>query len=888
MKKVLSFLAAIVLLGAFATSAWAYYNGSVVAPSGQTIYYKISSTQTTTISFPGSSSSNPWGSYTKPTGALVIPDSITYNGTKYPVTSIDYYAFYYCSGLTSVIIPNSVTSIDEYAFYGCSGLTSVTIPNSVTSIGNSAFYQCTGLTSVTIPSSVTSIGNSAFSSCSSLTSVTIPSSVTSIGNYAFSSCTGLTSIIFNADSCIYAGYAGGSSYPVFDGCSNLTSITFGINVKCIPSYLCYGCSGLTSITIPDSVTLIGNSAFSGCSGLTSVTIGSSVTSIGDSAFYNCSGLTSVTIPNSVTLIGNSAFRFCSSMDTVYMMPATPPSLGSNAFYNNASGRVFILAGCTYDNYYTTVSSNPWYYYRNNLRTPTININVNVLSSNTAHGTANVVLGPGNATVRCDSTVVVQATANSDYHFDHWSNGSTANPDTVALTGDITITAYFIGLTVTSSDNTRGSATHTKIGDHLERITATPNTGYHFDHWSNGSTANPATITLTGDSTVTAYFIGLTVTSSDNTRGSATHTKIGDHLERITATPNTGYHFDHWSNGSTANPATITLTGDSTVTAYFERNTYNLTVNVNNTSLGTVATPDGTSALYQDTLIAVATPIEHYHVASWQGQGIVATSADKDTVWVQMLSNRTLTCNFAIDTHTVAATASDIARGSVSGGGNYAYGTPCTVEATAYTGYTFQSWSNGVTANPYTFAVMEDVELTAIFVSPDEQTYTVTVSVNDPAMGSATVNGNATASVMSGTEVTLAATPNSGYHFVRWNDNNTDNPRTVTVTSNMSFTAYFEADGGTEGIEEIDASNIKVYANDGRIVVEGTTDEVRVYDMMGRMITHSSGTHASTTATRRSPSSNLEEEQMVFNVPTSGVYLIKVGILPAKKVVVMKR
>ena len=98
------------------------------------------------------------------------------------------YAFWGCSGLTSLTIPFGVTSIGDWAFYGCSGLTSLTIPSGVTSIGNYAFYDCSGLTSLTLPSGVTSIGIAAFEYCSGLTSLTIPSSVISIGKEAFYNC----------------------------------------------------------------------------------------------------------------------------------------------------------------------------------------------------------------------------------------------------------------------------------------------------------------------------------------------------------------------------------------------------------------------------------------------------------------------------------------------------------------------------------------------------------------------------------------------------------------------------------------------------------------------------------------------------------------------------
>ena len=95
------------------------------------VYYDISGTTATVTSGDN-----------KYSGDIVIPESITYNNSKYSVTSIGNNAFWGCSGLTSVTIPNSVTSIGDKAFYYCRGLTSVTIPNSVTSIGKSAFSFC--------------------------------------------------------------------------------------------------------------------------------------------------------------------------------------------------------------------------------------------------------------------------------------------------------------------------------------------------------------------------------------------------------------------------------------------------------------------------------------------------------------------------------------------------------------------------------------------------------------------------------------------------------------------------------------------------------------------------------------------------------------------------
>ena len=104
------------------------------------------------------------------------------------------FAFYDCSGLTSLTLPSSVTKIGCYALSNCIGLTSLTLPSSVTEIGEHAFLNCRGVTNFTIPSGVTKIGGAAFFCCYGLISLTIPSSVTAIGSQAFKACSSLTSI----------------------------------------------------------------------------------------------------------------------------------------------------------------------------------------------------------------------------------------------------------------------------------------------------------------------------------------------------------------------------------------------------------------------------------------------------------------------------------------------------------------------------------------------------------------------------------------------------------------------------------------------------------------------------------------------------------------------
>ena len=278
------------------------------------IYYNILTDKTNEVevTYRGESFSSYSNEYS---GSVAIPETVTYNGTTYSVTSIGDFAFRGCYDLRSMTIPNSVTSIGKYAFYHCSGLTSITIGNSVTSIGELAFAGCSSLTSITIPNSVTSIGDRAFSGCSGLTSVTIGNNVTYIGHSAFY------------------------------GCSGLTSVTIPNSVTYI-GLLAFGrCSGLTSVTIPNSVTTIQGHAFAYCSGLTSATIGNSVTYIGGGAFRECSRLASITIGESVTSIEVGAFRDCTGLTSVNVLAEVPPALGDDAFYN-VSKKIPVYVPCS--------------------------------------------------------------------------------------------------------------------------------------------------------------------------------------------------------------------------------------------------------------------------------------------------------------------------------------------------------------------------------------------------------------------------------------------------------------------------------------------------------------------------------------------------------------
>ena len=674
--------------------AWDF---SAVTPSGHTLYYNIvnGEAEVTYRSY-GSSYIG---------GDLIIPDTVTYNGIGYSVTSIGESAFSYgdCSSMTSVTIPNSVTSIGNSAFTYCSSLTSVTIPNSVIFIGEGAFAHCYSLTSVTIPNSVTSIGEGAFRECSSLTNVTIPTSINSIGNYAFYGCTSLTSVtvpnsvtsighnvfygctsltsvtIPNSVTSIgESAFRGCSSltnvtipnsvtsigYFAFYGCTSLTNVTIPNSVTSIGHSVFYGCTSLTSVTIPSSVTSIGNYAFYGCTSLTNVTILDSVTSIGDYAFYGCTSLTSVTIPNSVTSIGESAFRGCSSLTSV-TIPSSVTSIGDYAFYGCTS-----LTNVTIPSSVTSIGNYAFY--------GCISLtNVTILDSVTSIGNY--------AFYGCTSlTSVTIPSSVTSIGFDAF--GLCFQIDTLNM-------GHFVPL------NLQGN--NTLLTASIINIPCGATANYQ-NSWGGGNYHEPN------------VDIALTLSAMTNDGGIATiipqngiDIRCSDSTAVIQATANYGYHFVQWNNGNIANPDTLHLVGDSTVTAIFAKNQYTLTITSNDDSIGTVS-GGGTYEYLDEATITATTTAAHHHFVQW-------SDGETDTLrTITVTQDLSLTAIFAIDTHQVATVTNNELYGSVDGAGFFPYGSTVTLTPNPENGYYFVYWNNRDTANPNTFTVTGDTLLSALF------------------------------------------------------------------------------------------------------------------------------------------------------------------------------
>ena len=499
-------------------------------------------------------------------GTIEIPEKVSYEGEEYnvtkigsafsfctgltsitipnTVTTIGGSAFWECSGLTSITIPNSVTSIEEYAFYKCSGLTSVTIPNSVTSIEEYVFYCCSSLASITIPNSVTSIGKYAFYKCSGLTSITIPNSVTSIGRQAFCDCSSLTSVTI-PNSVTSIGQA------AFGGCSGMTSITISNNVTNLEGFS--GCTGLTSVTIPNSVTSIEEYAFQGCSGLTSIVIPNSVKSIKYGAFQGCSGLTSITIPNSVTSIWSLAFAQCQQLTDVYCLAENVPNTNADAFNDSYIEYATLhVPDVSVEVYKTT---DPWKNFKEIVKIMPM-FALTYIVDDEMYKSYQVEEG---VTITPEPALTKEG-----YTFSGWSEIPETMPaHDVTVTGSFSINSYKLTYIV---DGEEYKNFQIDYGTSIAAETEPTKEGYTFSGWSEIPETMPAhDVTVTGTFSVNSYKLTYTL---DGEEYKSYEVEYGTSITAENEPTKEGYTFSGWSDIPETMPANdVTVTGSFTVNKY---------------------------------------------------------------------------------------------------------------------------------------------------------------------------------------------------------------------------------------------------------------------------------------------------------------------------------
>ena len=353
------------------------------------------------------------------------------------------------------------------------------------------------------------------------------------------------------------------------------------------------------------------------------------------------------------------------------------------------------------------------------------------------------------------------------------------------------------------------------------LTATPAAGHQFLNWTVGGetlTDNPLTLTVTSDITAVANFavIEHTVTATANDPAMGTVEGAGTYAEgataTLTATPAAGHQFVNWTVGGETladNPLTLTVTGDITAVANFAVIEHTVTATANDPAMGTV---EGAGTYAEGaTATLTATPAVGHQFLNWTVGGETLT---ENPLTLTVTGDITAVANFAVIEHTVTATANDPAMGTVEGAGTYAEGATATLTATPAAGHQFLNWTVGgetLADNPLTLTVTGDITAVANFAVIE---HTVTVTANDPAMG--TVEGAGT--YAEGATATLTATPKEGYEFSYWvvaGDTLTDNPLTVEVNNDMLVEAIFAA-------IPVPTYMVTVIVNDSTMgIVEGT-------------------------------------------------------------------
>ena len=434
---------------------------------------------------------------------------------------------------------------------------------------------------------------------------------------------------------------------------------------------------------------------------------------------------------------------------------------------------------------------------------------------TISGTGKMTIKPGNNKTAIQGFPTFTLNNQQEIIYPDGATYSTTSKQIETQTGyywldEVQIAQRYYTISVSSNNTNYGSVSGggSKLKGSSVTVTATPKTGYKFVRWIEGgsqvSTSASYTFIADKNRTLQAVFepISYSISASANPSAAGTVQGAGSYnyntQASLSAVPKTGYTFVKWTEGgsqvSSANPYSFTVTKARTLVAQFEAVQYNITASASPAAGGTV-TGSGTYA-YNTSVTLKATPNAGYKFVRWtEGGSQVSTNA---SYTFTADKNRTLQAVFEKLTYSITASASPAAGGTVTGGGTKEHGANVTLTATPNTGYKFVKWTEGgsqVSTNAsYTFTVSGARSLTAVF---EKLTYTIAISASPAAGG--TVTGGGTKE--HGESVTVKATPNTGYKFVRWTEGgsqvSSNATYTFTADKNRTLVAQFEEEGAPD-------------------------------------------------------------------------------------------
>jgi hypothetical protein len=540
----------------------------------------------------------------------------------------------------------------------------------------------------------------------------------------------------------------------FGYCSGATSLTIGGSVETIGELAFTACSDLKgTLTIPNSVTTIGSAAFGNCSGFTgTLNIPNSVTSIGSDAFSRCSGFSSVVIPTSITTIVAWTFSECHGLTSVNI-PHSVTSIGNSAF-ENCSG----LASVTIPNSVKSIGERAFYDCDELL-------SITIPTSVTSIGEKAFQL--------CNKLTMVTI------------------PHSVTSIG-ISIFGRCSGLTSIHVD--AGNSNYSSVAGVL--FSKSQDTLWQYPGGKTGSYSIPNSVTIIGDYAFydCTNLTSVTIPSSVTTIAKNAFMACSGLTGTFTIPDSVRTIGESAFSGCDGLNALIIENSVRSIAKNAFAACRNLTdIRVKWTTASAIPSVTGKDVFYGLTLSNVT-----LHVPAGTKAIYEATAIWKDFNIEEQEGT----------TFHVTISANDAAMGTVTGDGDYEENTTATIEAIPNTGYRFVQWNDGNTQNPRTITVTEDISFTATF---EAIVYTVSLSSNDDSRG--TITGSGT--YLQNSLATLIATPNAGYRFVSWTDNNKDSMRTITVTGNVSLVALF----GREDMYYIYA----VSNNPSMGVVTGTDD-----------------------------------------------------------------